>query len=70
MDLDNPLWASLTTLHRALAIESGSTLRYPPEVAPFAAIPELGPVDLPVGASGLLVGPQPEGAESLGGWRR
>jgi ribosomal protein S18 acetylase RimI-like enzyme len=66
MDLDNPLFASLQTLHRPFAIASRGTLRYPPEVAPFAAIPEAGPVDLPPGETRLLVGPQPEGAESLG----
>jgi ribosomal protein S18 acetylase RimI-like enzyme len=38
--LDHPLWASLTTLHRSLAVGSGDVLRYPPEVAPFLAAPQ------------------------------
>ena len=37
MVLDNPLWSSLQTLHRGLAISSGDLLRYPAAVAPFVA---------------------------------
>jgi GNAT superfamily N-acetyltransferase len=37
MVLDNPLWASLTSLHRPLAVGAGGALRYPAEVAPFLA---------------------------------
>jgi ribosomal protein S18 acetylase RimI-like enzyme len=38
--LDNPLWSSLSTLHRAIALASGDILRYPAEVAPFLAVPD------------------------------
>lgn len=37
-DLDNPIWESLRTRHRALAIGAGNVLRYPPEVAPFLGV--------------------------------
>jgi predicted GNAT family acetyltransferase len=36
--LDNPIWAALTTGNRALAEGGPLAWRYPPEVAPFAAI--------------------------------
>ena len=64
MVLDNPLWASLTTLHRGLALPHGGGLRYPAEVAPFAALAAPGP--LPPGEGLFAVGPRPEGAVSLG----
>ena len=35
--LDNPLWSSLTGLHRAHARGGGGLLRYPADVAPFLA---------------------------------
>jgi len=35
--LDNPLWSSLTTLHRAHARGTAHLLRYPADVAPFVA---------------------------------
>jgi len=35
--LDNPLWSSLTTLHRAHAHGTPDLLRYPADVAPFVA---------------------------------
>ncbi len=38
--LDNPLWYSLTSKHAHLALGGELARRYPPEVAPFAAIPE------------------------------
>ncbi|ROU04773.1 GNAT family N-acetyltransferase [Lysobacter enzymogenes] len=34
-DLDNPIWASLASRHRALALGAGGLARYPAEVAPF-----------------------------------
>ncbi len=40
--LDNPLWASLTTLHRHLARTGPDVLRYPRDVAPFLAVPAAG----------------------------
>ncbi len=64
--LDNPLWSSLTTLHRAHARGAGDLLRYPADVAPFlatsaagqpgaAALDELIAADETV----FLVGPRP-----------
>jgi len=37
--LDNPIWQSLTSRHADLALTHGQAVRYPAEVAPFAAIP-------------------------------
>lgn len=68
MDLDNPLWASLTTRHRSLAIAVGAALRYPAEVAPFVAMQDAGPAPI-VSSPGeplYLLGPQPHGAENVG----
>jgi ribosomal protein S18 acetylase RimI-like enzyme len=53
--LDNPLWSSLSTLHRSIARASGDALRYPAEVAPFLAIPD--PRALTAGALDALVAP-------------
>ena len=36
--LDNPVWHSLTSRHRALARRRGAAARYPAAVAPFAAV--------------------------------
>ncbi len=36
--LDEPVWASLTGAHAQLAQRNGGAARYPPEVAPFAAL--------------------------------
>ena len=36
--LDNPLWSSLSTLHRSFARGGGDVLRYPAAVAPFLAV--------------------------------
>jgi ribosomal protein S18 acetylase RimI-like enzyme len=66
MDLDNPLWGSLITLHRSLAIGVGKALRYPAAVAPFIAIQHPGPAPLLPGETLYMIGPQPQGAESLG----
>lgn len=51
---DNPVWSSLTTLHRDLAIAHGDLLRYPADVAPFLAIEKPGP--LAAGSLDALVG--------------
>ena len=40
--LDNPLWSSLTTLHRPLARTAPGAARFPAEVAPFVAVAEDG----------------------------
>lgn len=36
--LDNPVWHALTTQHAALAITATGAAKYPPTVAPFAAV--------------------------------
>jgi len=36
--LDNPIWNTLTGLHRDLALQSGAVMRYPPEYAPFLGV--------------------------------
>jgi ribosomal protein S18 acetylase RimI-like enzyme len=36
--LDNPVWHSLTTQHSPLAITAPGAAKYPPAVAPFAAV--------------------------------
>ncbi|WP_367128018.1 GNAT family N-acetyltransferase [Saccharothrix sp. HUAS TT1] len=38
--LDNPAWTSLTGPHARFAERHGQLLRYPPDVAPFVAIPD------------------------------
>lgn len=64
--LDNPVWSSLSTLHRDLALGDGDPLRYPAEVAPFLATAG----DAPLSPQGLarllgddeevyLLGPRP-----------
>jgi ribosomal protein S18 acetylase RimI-like enzyme len=67
-ELDNPIWAALTTRHREFAKGNGDgrALRYPREVAPFIAV-STGDAGLPVDISSLvepgelfyLVGPAP-----------
>jgi GNAT superfamily N-acetyltransferase len=52
--LDNPLWSSLTTLHRAFALGAGELRRYPAEVAPFLAVPGAGAAPQPSGLAGLI----------------
>ena len=37
--LDNPIHASLLSLHRDVALHAGDFMRFPPEVAPFCAVP-------------------------------
>ncbi len=44
--LDNPIWSSLTTNHAGFAVGDGLARRFPPEVAPFLGIPEIGPSSL------------------------
>lgn len=36
--LDNPIWSSLTTQHASIAVMREDAGRYPPQVAPFAAV--------------------------------
>ncbi len=41
--LDNPIWHSLSTVHRNLAVSKGLASRYPSDVAPFAGLADHGP---------------------------
>jgi ribosomal protein S18 acetylase RimI-like enzyme len=41
--LDRPIWSSLHSKHRALAQGGPLAFRYPPTIAPFAAVPDLSP---------------------------
>ena len=36
--LDNPVWASLTSNHAALARRADNAARYPADIAPFVAV--------------------------------
>ena len=36
--LDNPIWESLISRHRALALRAGEVARYPAQVAPFLGV--------------------------------
>jgi ribosomal protein S18 acetylase RimI-like enzyme len=38
--LDNPIWNSLLTEHRSLALSEGAARRYPPEFGPLAGTPD------------------------------
>jgi ribosomal protein S18 acetylase RimI-like enzyme len=61
--LDNPIWSSLTTLHREHTRGNEIALRMPPEVAPFLAVASQGvevPPELVAGDDELvLIGPAP-----------
>ena len=64
--LDNPLWASLSTRHRGLALGAGAVLRYPAAIAPFLAVAGRAAVDAAelealVGRNETvyLIGPEP-----------
>ncbi len=65
-ELDNPIWESLATRHRSLALRHGDTARYPALVAPFLAVAATG-IDaaqaleslVPAGDSVYLLGPVP-----------
>src|SRR5688572_13661286 len=54
--LDNPIWASLTSLHQPLALGRGPARRYPREVAPFLGVPDSEPID--PGALTELIDPE------------
>jgi ribosomal protein S18 acetylase RimI-like enzyme len=70
--LDHPLWSSLTTVHRDLALTSGGLARYPADVAPFLATDRSRASDdalaalVPAGDAVFLVGPAPDVPS---GWR-
>lgn len=42
VELDNPFWSSLDSLHRALARRAGDVARYPPAFAPFLGVANTG----------------------------
>jgi ribosomal protein S18 acetylase RimI-like enzyme len=67
--LDNPLWSSLSTLHRSLAlgVAERELLRYPADVAPFLATAARAPLSddalsllVADGETVFLVGPRPD----------
>ena len=70
--LDNPIWESLSSRHRSLALREGDVARYPAEVAPFLGVAAEG-IDaataleslVPAGDTALLLGPVPSVAR---GW--
>jgi ribosomal protein S18 acetylase RimI-like enzyme len=71
--LDNPIWESLASRHRSLALREDDAARYPPDVAPFLGVPAAGVVAaasleslVPSGDTVLLLGQAPAEAE---GWR-
>ena len=71
--LDNPIWSSLTTKHASFAVRHEDAGRYPPQVAPFAAVRAAGAHSLSQleslingGESVYLVGVAPEFGR---GWR-
>lgn len=64
--LDNPIWESLISRHRSLALRQGEVACYPAEVAPFLGV-SAGGVEVRAGleslvapgAASLLLGPTP-----------
>ena len=64
--LDNPIWESLASRHRSLALGEGDVARYPAQVAPFLGVAVDG-IDVagaleslvPSGDTALLLGPVP-----------
>ena len=70
--LDNPIWESLASRHRPLALGTGDVARYPPEFAPFLGVAADG-IDaaaalealVPPGDTVLLLGQAPVVS---GGW--
>jgi ribosomal protein S18 acetylase RimI-like enzyme len=64
--LDNPIWESLSSRHRSLALRQGEVARYPAVVAPFLGV-ATGGIDaaaaieslVPPGETVLLLGPVP-----------
>ena len=65
--LDNPIWESLSSRHRALALRQGDVARYPAQVAPFLGVATAG-IDaaaalgslVPRGDTALLLGAVPQ----------
>ncbi|SDW69160.1 GNAT family N-acetyltransferase [Lysobacter enzymogenes] len=64
--LDNPIWASLRSRHRALALGEGAVTRYPAQVAPFLGVAADAQIDdaalralVPAGDTALGLGRAP-----------
>lgn len=64
--LDNPIWQSLSSRHRTLALRQGDVARYPAQVAPFLGVSADGIEAIavleslvPSGDTALLLGPTP-----------
>ncbi|MEO6103346.1 MAG: GNAT family N-acetyltransferase [Pseudoxanthomonas sp.] len=64
--LENPIWESLASRHRSLAVREGDIARYPAEVAPFLGVASDGvevtaalELLVPRGDTVLLLGPVP-----------
>lgn len=64
--LDNPVWASLASVHACFALHNGNAQRYPAPVAPFAAVDRFDAAAaddlhglLEPGETVLFVGPAP-----------
>jgi len=71
--LDNPLWASLETMHRRFARKVDGVARYPADVAPFLAVTREGHEAraalsslVAAGETAYLIGPRPAVPE---GWQ-
>lgn len=70
-ELENPIWTALTGAQSHLADSAGVALRYPPDIAPFAAVAEAGvPLDedalARIGAGSYFLGALPRLAP---GWQ-
>lgn len=64
--LDNPIWESLASRHRPLALREGQAARYPAQVAPFLGVPQAGleahtalQALVPAGDTALVLGRAP-----------
>lgn len=65
--LDNPIWESLRTRHRGIALTHGEVARYPARIAPFMGVPradvdtrEALPVLMEPGETTLMLGSVPD----------
>ena len=54
--LDHPIWTALTTTQQSLAEGDARARRYPTEITPFAAMPDMS--DENFAALGALMSPQ------------
>lgn len=70
--LDNPIWESLQSRHRDLALVEGEVARYPERIAPFLGVPHDGvdmaqalPALMPPGDTTLLLGVAPRAPDGF-----